>query len=140
MLLDEGLDNVFARHHRLAESVRRAVGAWGLKLCAKAPKWQSDTVSAIVVPDGVDANVILRHAYAAYGLSLGAGLARLNGRVFRIGHLGDLNELMVLSVLGGVELVMRDLDVAFAPGSGVAAAVDYLSSTRPGARLAEAAA
>ena len=140
MLLDEGLDNVFARHHRLAESVRRAVGAWGLKLCAKAPKWQSDTVSAIVVPDGVDANAILRRAYAAYGLSLGAGLARLNGRVFRIGHLGDLNELMVLSVLGGVELVMRDLDVAFAPGSGVAAAIDYLSSTRPGARLAEAAA
>jgi alanine-glyoxylate transaminase/serine-glyoxylate transaminase/serine-pyruvate transaminase len=139
MLLDEGLDNVFARHHRLAESVRRAVGAWGLGLCAKAPKWQSDTVSAIVVPDGVDANAILRHAYAAYGLSLGAGLARLNGRVFRIGHLGDLNELMVLSVLGGVELVMHDLDVAFQPGSGVAAAVDYLSSTRPGARLVAAA-
>ncbi len=139
MLLDEGLDNVFARHHRLASAVRQAISAWGLKLCAKAPKWYSDTVSAVVVPEGVDANAILRHAYHAYGLSLGAGLAQLNGRVFRIGHLGDLNELMVLSALGSVELVMRDLDVAFQPGSGVAAAVEYLSATRPAARLAEAA-
>lgn len=139
MLLDEGLDNVFARHHRLAEAVRRAVGAWGLRLCARAPKWQSDTVSAIVVPDGVDANVIIRHAYTAYGLSLGAGLSKVAGRVFRIGHLGDLNELMVLSAVGGVELAMRDLDIAFAPGAGVAAAVEYLSATRPGARLAAAA-
>ena len=139
MLLDEGLDNVFARHHRLAEAVRRAVAAWGLGLCAKAPKWQSDTVSAIVVPESVDANAIIRHAYHAYGLSLGAGLSQLNGRVFRIGHLGDLNELMVVSALGGVELVMRDLDVAFAPGSGVAAAVEYLSATRDASRLAAAA-
>ncbi len=139
MLLDEGLDNVFARHHRLAEAVRRAVFAWGLKLCARGPQWYSDTVSAVVVPEGVDANAILRHAYEAYGLSLGAGLAQLNGRVFRIGHLGDLNELMVLSALGSVELVMRDLDVAFEPGSGVAAAVEYLSATRTGARFAEAA-
>ena len=139
MLLDEGLENVFARHHRLAEAVRRAVFAWGLKLCARGPEWYSDTVSAIVVPENVDANAILRHAYHAYGLSLGAGLAQLNGRVFRIGHLGDLNELMVLSALGSVELVMRDLDVAFEPGSGVAAAVNYLSASRPGARFAEAA-
>ncbi len=91
------------------------------------------------MPENVDANAILRHAYHAYGLSLGAGLAQLNGRVFRIGHLGDLNELMVLSALGSVELVMRDLDVAFEPGSGVAAAVNYLSASRPGARFAEAA-
>jgi alanine-glyoxylate transaminase/serine-glyoxylate transaminase/serine-pyruvate transaminase len=139
LLLEEGLDNVFARHHRLAEAVRRAVEAWGMHLCAKAPKWQSDTVSAIVVPEGVDARSILAHAYHAYGLSLGAGLARLNGRVFRIGHLGDLNELMVLSVLGGVELTFKDLDIAFQSGSGVAAAVAHLSSTRPGARLAQAA-
>jgi len=139
MLLAEGLENVFARHNRLAEAVRRAVFAWGLKLCARGPEWYSDTVSAVVVPENVDANAILRHAYHGYGLSLGAGLAQLNGRVFRIGHLGDLNELMVLSALGSVELVMRDLDVAFEPGSGVAAAVNYLSASRPAARFAEAA-
>jgi len=139
MLLDEGLENVFARHNRLAEAVRRAVFAWGLKLCAKGPEWYSDTVSAVVVPENVDANAILRHAYHAYHLSLGAGLAQLNGRVFRIGHLGDLNETMVLSALGAVELVMRDLGVAFQPGSGVAAAVNYLSASRTGSGFAEAA-
>lgn len=139
MLLEEGLENVFARHNRLAEAVRRAVFAWGLKLCAKGPEWYSDTVSAIVVPENVDANAILRHAYHAHHLSLGAGLAKLNGRVFRIGHLGDLNETMVLSALAAVELVMRDLDVPFEPGSGVAAAVNHLSATRTGSDFAEAA-
>jgi alanine-glyoxylate transaminase/serine-glyoxylate transaminase/serine-pyruvate transaminase len=125
MLLDEGLDNVFARHHRLAEGVRRAVSAWGLKLCAKAPKWESDTVSAICLPDGFDSAKLVRHAYERYGLSLGVGLSKVAGKVFRIGHLGDLNELMVLSALGGSELAMRDLGVPIKAGSGVGAAIDF---------------
>jgi alanine-glyoxylate transaminase/serine-glyoxylate transaminase/serine-pyruvate transaminase len=125
MLLAEGLENVFARHHRLAEGVRRAVSAWNMKLCAKEKRWQSDTVSAIQLTEGFDSNALVRHAYRRYGLSLGVGLARLNGKVFRIGHLGDLNELMVLSALGGVELALRDTGVPIKAGSGVGAAVDY---------------
>jgi len=125
MLLEEGLENVFARHHRLAEGVRRAVSAWGLKLCAKAPKWQSDTVSAICLPEGFDSGKLVRHAYDRYGLSLGVGLSKVAGKVFRIGHLGDLNELMVLSALGGSELAMLDLGVPIRAGAGVGAAIDY---------------
>ena len=138
MLLEEGLDSVFTRHHRLAEGVRRAVAAWGLRLCAKEKRWHSDTVSAILIGDGFDSNVLTRHAYRRYGLSLGLGLARLNGKVFRIGHLGDLNELMVLSALGGVELALRDVGVPIKAGSGVGAAVDYFHQS--GASLIAAAA
>ena len=127
MLLDEGLDNVFSRHHRLAGSVRAAVSAWGLRNCAQAPEWFSDTVTAILVPDGVDANQVIRTAYARYGLSLGAGLNKVAGKVFRIGHLGSLNEIMVLQALGGVELAMRDVGIKFEPGTGVGAAIRHLS-------------
>jgi alanine-glyoxylate transaminase/serine-glyoxylate transaminase/serine-pyruvate transaminase len=125
LLLEEGLDNVFARHYRLAEGVRRAVSAWGLKLCAKEPKWHSDTVSAIVIPEGFDSAALVKHAYSRYGLSLGVGLSKVAGRVFRIGHLGDLNELMCLTALAGSEMVMRDLGIPVAAGSGVAAAQEY---------------
>ena len=90
---EEGLENVFARHHRLAEGTRAAVKAWGLELCARAPKWHSDTVSAIMVPAGVNGAEVIDVAYRRYNLALGAGLARMAGRLFRIGHLGDLNEL-----------------------------------------------
>ena len=100
LLLDEGLDNVFARHYRLAEGVRRAVSAWGLKLCAKDPKWHSDTVSAILIPEGFDSAALVRHAYTRYNLSLGMGLNKVAGKVFRIGHLGDLNEIMCLTGTG----------------------------------------
>ena len=137
MLLEEGLENVFRRHYRLAEGVRRAVDAWGLKLCAKEPKWYSDTVSAICVPEGFDSAKLVRHAYDHYRLSLGAGLSKLAGKVFRIGHLGDLNELMVLSALGTVELAMRDLGIPLR--SGVSAAIDYFHATGPAARLQQAA-
>ena len=129
MLLGEGLDNVFARHHRLAEGVRRAVDAWGLALCAKDPKWYSDTVSAICVPDGFDGNAVAKLAYLRYGLSLGLGLSKVAGKLFRIGHLGDLNELMVLSGLAGAEMAMRDLGIEVAAGSGVAAAQEYYRAT-----------
>lgn len=124
-LMEEGLDNVFARHHRLAEGTRRAVAAWGLSLCAKKPQWYSDTVTAIVVPEQIDSAKLIRHAYDRYQLSLGAGLGAVAGKVFRIGHLGDLNELMLMSALGGVEMAMLDSGISIEPGSGVGAAVDY---------------
>ncbi len=123
MLLEEGLDNVFARHNRLASGVRAAVDAWGLKTCAKGPEWHSDTVTAILVPEGFDANQVIRIAYERYDLSLGAGLSKVAGKVFRIGHLGWLNEIMVMQSLGGVEMAMRDVGIAFEPGAGVGAAV-----------------
>lgn len=126
MLLEEGLDAVFARHHRLAEAVRKAVAAWGLRLCAKDPKWYSDTVSTILLPEGVDGRRFIGHAYDRYGISYGLGFAGLNGKAFRIGHLGDLNETMIMSVLGGTELVMRDFGLPFTAGSGVGAAVEHL--------------
>jgi alanine-glyoxylate transaminase/serine-glyoxylate transaminase/serine-pyruvate transaminase len=131
MLLEEGLENVFARHHRLAEAVRRAVDGWGLALCAKAPKWHSDTVSAVYVPDGADANAVVKQAYQRYNLSLGVGLARVAGKLFRIGHMGDLNELMVLAALAGAEMAMRDVGLRIELGSGVAAAQDYLAEPAP---------
>jgi alanine-glyoxylate transaminase / serine-glyoxylate transaminase / serine-pyruvate transaminase len=125
ILLEEGLDNVYARHHRLAEGVRLAVKAWGLELCAKAPRWYSDTVSAIMVPSGFNGADVIDVAYRRYDLALGAGLARMAGKLFRIGHLGDLNELMLLGALAGAEMAMRDVGIKVTPGSGVAAASEY---------------
>ena len=129
MLLDEGMDNVVARHHRLAEGVRRAVTAWGLTTCAINAHEASDTVTAICVNEGTDANDVIRAAYHNYGVSLGGGLGAVAGKVFRIGHLGWLNEAMVLQALGGAELAMRDAGIAFEAGSGVGAAVTYFSDT-----------
>jgi alanine-glyoxylate transaminase / serine-glyoxylate transaminase / serine-pyruvate transaminase len=129
MLEAEGLDEVFARHRRLATGVRNAVDAWGLRLCAKHPKWHSDTVSAVVVPDGIDANTVIRNAYYTYNLSLGSGLSKVAGKVFRIGHLGYLNELMVLASIGGAEMAMLDSGIAIKPGSGVGAALDHFRQT-----------
>lgn len=118
----EGLENVLARHTRLAEAVRAGIRAWGLDLCARSPELYSDTVSAIVVPDHIDSAEILKTAYYRYNLSLGAGLSKVAGKVFRIGHLGNLNEIMVLQALGGAEMAMRDCGVDIELGSGVAAA------------------
>jgi alanine-glyoxylate transaminase/serine-glyoxylate transaminase/serine-pyruvate transaminase len=140
MLLEEGLDNVFARHHRLAEGVRRAVGAWGLSLVAKEPKWYSDTVSAIYLPEGFNGNDMVKLAYVRYHLSLGVGLSKVAGKVFRIGHLGDLNELMLMSALAGSEMAMRDIGVQIEPGSGVAAAEEYYRSTAKPVELSTGAA
>jgi len=136
MILGEGLENVWARHNRLAEGCRRAVDAWGLTLCAKEPKWYSDTVSAICVPEGFNANDVIQTAYKKYNLSLGAGLSKVAGKVYRIGHLGYMNELMVLQALGGAELAMRDVGIPFKSGSGVGAAVDYYASTGQATALA----
>jgi alanine-glyoxylate transaminase/serine-glyoxylate transaminase/serine-pyruvate transaminase len=136
MLLEEGLDNVFARHRRLANAVRAAVDAWGLRNCAHGPEWFSDTVTAILVPEGFDANDVIRTAYDRYELSLGGGLNKVAGKVFRIGHLGWLNEIMVLQALGGVELAMQDVGIAFEPGCGVGAAVRHLSKSGEAMRMA----
>ncbi len=125
-IFSEGLENIFIRHNFLAEGVRRAVFAWKLDLCAKNPDWYSDTVTAIVVPDGCDANAVIKHAYNRFGLSLGAGLSKVAGKVFRIGHLGDLNELMLMSAISGAEMAMRDVGIKeVEAGSGVAAAQEY---------------
>ena len=125
LLLAEGLENVFQRHYRLAEGVRRAVSAWGLKLCAAHPRWHSDTVSAIVIPEGFDSTAMVKHAYNRYGLSFGVGLNKVAGRVFRIGHLGDLNEIMCLMALAGAEMAMRDFGIPVDAGCGVAAAQEF---------------
>jgi len=129
ILFEEGLENVFARHHRLAEGTRHAVKAWGLELCARSPKWNSDTVSAILVPAGFNGAEVIDVAYRRYNLALGAGLARMAGKLFRIGHLGDLNELMLLGGIAGAEMAMRDVGIKVTPGSGVAAAEEYWRST-----------
>ena len=122
ILFEEGLENVFARHHRLAEGVRRGVHAWGLRLCAKEPSWWSDTVSAIVVPEDVDAKRVITTGYDTYRTSFGTGLSQLAGKVFRIGHLGDLNEVQCLAALGSAEMALLDAGANIELGSGVAAA------------------
>jgi alanine-glyoxylate transaminase / serine-glyoxylate transaminase / serine-pyruvate transaminase len=123
MISEEGLENIFARHTYLARGARAAViEGWHLKLCATEPKWYSDTVSAIMVPEGINGAEVISRAFKRYNLALGAGLARVAGKLFRIGHLGDLNELMLLGAIAGAELAMLDVGVKIEPGSGVAAA------------------
>ncbi|HUL04458.1 MAG TPA: aminotransferase class V-fold PLP-dependent enzyme [Gemmatimonadales bacterium] len=139
MLFEEGLENVLARHQRLADGVRAAVRAWGLPLCAKAPKWYSNSVSAIMVPDGTNGGDIIDIAYRRYNLALGAGLGKMAGKLFRIGHLGDLNELMLLGAIAGAEAAMKDAGMQITLGTGVAAATEHYRRTagplaaRPGA-------
>lgn len=128
MLFEEGLDNVYARHFRLAEGVRRAVDAWGMSLVAQSPALYSDTVSAIYVPDGFDSNALTQHAFDRYGVSFGIGLGEMDGKAFRIGHLGSLTDVMVLSGLATIEMAMADLEYPVTLGSGVAAAQDYFRS------------
>ena len=125
MLLDEGLENVFARHHRIAEGVRSAVRAWRLELCAADPSVYSDTVSAIRTPDGFNATDIVTHAADKYGVAFGVGLGEVAGKVFRIGHLGSLTDVMALSGIATAEMCMVDLGLDIKLGSGVAAAQEY---------------
>ncbi len=130
MLEEEGLDSVFARHARLAEATRRAVRAWranaGPEVYASEPGAQSDSVTAVLVPDGYDADKVRQTCLDKFNVSLGGGLDRLKGRVFRIGHLGDLNEPMLLGTLAAVEMTLDLLRVPHGPG-GVAAAMAYLT-------------
>lgn len=126
MLFEEGLDNVFARHERLAEATRRAVQAWGLENQCVNPAEYSATITAIRVPDGHDADELRRVILDKFNMALGAGLAKVKGRVFRIGHLGDFNELMLAGALSGVEMGLSLAGIPFQRG-GVSAALDYLA-------------
>jgi alanine-glyoxylate transaminase/serine-glyoxylate transaminase/serine-pyruvate transaminase len=131
LIEEEGLDQVIARHHRLAEAARRAVRAWsgnaGPQLYCLNPARYSDCVTAVLMPEGHDAEALRRTALDRYNVSLGGGLGRLGGAVFRIGHLGDLNEPMVLGTLAAVEMSMRVNGVPHGRG-GVEAAMDWLAA------------
>jgi alanine-glyoxylate transaminase/serine-glyoxylate transaminase/serine-pyruvate transaminase len=132
IIAEEGLENIFARHTYLARGMRAAVfEGWGLKLCATEPKWYSDTVSAIMVPEGINGAEVISRAYKRYNLALGAGLSKVAGKLFRIGHLGDLNELMLLGAIAGAEMAMLDVGVKVEPGSGVAAAQTFWRKNAP---------
>ncbi len=125
MLGEEGLPAVFARHRRHAEATRRAVRAWGLDIVCRNPAEYSSTLTAVLVPDGCDADQVREIVLDRYNASLGAGLGRLAGRVFRIGHLGDLGDLMLAGTLCGVEMGLALAGVPI-ERAGVRAALDYL--------------
>ncbi len=125
MLEDEGLAQVHARHHRLAEGVRRAVAGWGMRVCAASPDLCSDTVTAVVVPAGRNGTDLVKLAAEKYGVAFGVGLGETAGKVFRIGHLGMLTDVMVLSGLAAAEMCMADLGWGVTLGSGVAAAQEF---------------
>jgi alanine-glyoxylate transaminase/serine-glyoxylate transaminase/serine-pyruvate transaminase len=129
MLEDEGLEAVYARHHRLAEGVRRAIAAWGMRPCAASADLYSDTVTAVVVPEGCNGTDLVQLAAQKYGVAFGVGLGEVAGKVFRIGHLGMLTDVMVLSGLATAEMCMADLGWPVTLGSGVAAAQDYYRKT-----------
>jgi alanine-glyoxylate transaminase/serine-glyoxylate transaminase/serine-pyruvate transaminase len=121
MLMEEGLSNVFARHRRLAEGVRRAVVADGLAILCQDPARYSQSLTGVVVPEGTDAEGVVRAAAQRLNLALGTGLGRLKGKVFRIGHLGSLNELEVIATIGGVEMACALAGIRVPLGAGVAA-------------------
>ncbi len=125
---EEGLPAVFSRHARHAEATRRAVRGWGLEILCQNPDDYSSTLTAVMVPDGHDADRVRQLILERYNMSLGAGLGRLAGRVFRIGHLGDLGELSLAGALCGVEMGLAQAGVPIAR-DGVSAALDYLGST-----------
>ncbi|WP_417728420.1 pyridoxal-phosphate-dependent aminotransferase family protein [Roseovarius sp.] len=132
MLLAAGMESVWDRHHRLASGVRAAVAEWqGCRLVAHGPVWQSDTVSAIYAPDGVDARDVIATAYHKYQTSLGSGLAKLAGRAFRIGHLGSLNPVMLCGAISAAEMALRDAGAAIEPGCGIAAAQEHFRASTP---------
>jgi len=127
MLFEEGLENVFARHSRHAEATRLAVRTWGLDVVCLDPAEYSGSITALMMPEGYDADALRKVILDRYDLSLGTGLGKLKGKVFRIGHLGDFNDLMLAGTLSGVEMGLALAGVPFTRG-GVAAALDFLSS------------
>ncbi len=128
MLHEEGLDNVFARHDRHAEATRRAVQAWGLEVLCQEPKDYSSSLTAVLLPNGYDADVLRTTILQHFDMSLGNGLSRLAGKVFRIGHLGDFNDLMLMGTLSGVEMGLSLAGIPHQPG-GCATAMNFLSET-----------
>jgi alanine-glyoxylate transaminase / serine-glyoxylate transaminase / serine-pyruvate transaminase len=138
MLQEEGLPQVFARHSRLAEATRAAVRGWGLELLPLDPTEYSSSLTAVVMPAGHDSDHFRAAALQGWDISLGAGLGKLQGRIFRIGHLGDFNDLMLMGSLAGVELGLRSAGVPF-QASGLAAAIDVLSRPQNAAATLRAA-
>ena len=130
MLQEEGLDNVFARHARHAEATRRAVRAWGLEILCAEPAEYSNSLTAVVMPEGHDSDQLRKVILERFDMSLGAGLTKLKGRVFRIGHLGDFNDLTLMGTLCGVEMGFAVAGIPYRAG-GVQSALDYLAARRP---------
>ena len=129
MLLAQGLEHVFARHHRHAEATRCAVDAWGLELLCANPAEYSSSITAIMMPEGHNAERLLRVVLERFDMSLGIGLSKLSGRIFRIGHLGDFNDLSLIGTLGGTEMGLVLAKIPHQPG-GVTAALDFLAAER----------
>jgi len=129
MLMEEGLPAVFARHARHGEATRQAVKAWGLDVLAANPAEYSNALTAVLMPSGTDADALRKIVLERFDMSLGAGLGKVAGKIFRIGHLGDFNDLTLMGTLAGVEMGLREYGVALA-GSGVVAAMDALSTAR----------
>jgi alanine-glyoxylate transaminase/serine-glyoxylate transaminase/serine-pyruvate transaminase len=127
MLHEEGLDNVFARHDRLAEATRRAIKAWGLDIICRDPKYYSPTITAVLLPDGHDAEAFRALALEQFNISYGASFGRFTGKMFRIGHLGDINDAMMLGGLAATEMALALANIPHKKG-GVQAAMDYLVS------------
>jgi alanine-glyoxylate transaminase/serine-glyoxylate transaminase/serine-pyruvate transaminase len=131
MMEEEGYDNIVARHDRLAEATRRAVRAWGLDILCADPKAYANALTAIMVPEGVNADQLRATILDLYDVSLGAGLGKVAGKVFRIGHLGWMNELMLIGGIAGVEMGLAAMGVKHKSG-GVQAAMDYLGGNAAG--------
>lgn len=129
MLLAEGLENVFSRHARIAQGVRKAVAAWGMPLFAQSPELYSNSVSAIKTPDGFDANQIVTLASEKYDTAFGGGLGQVAGKLFRIGHLGSLPDVLALAGIATAEMCMKDLGFDLELGAGVAAAQEHYRTT-----------
>jgi alanine-glyoxylate transaminase/serine-glyoxylate transaminase/serine-pyruvate transaminase len=129
MLHEEGLDNVFARHDRLAEGTRRAIKAWGLETICRDPKYYSPTITAVLLPEGHDADAFRALALDNFNISYGASFGKFAGKMFRIGHLGDINEPAMIAALGATEMAMSLAGIPFKKG-GVQAAIDYFVSQR----------
>jgi alanine-glyoxylate transaminase/serine-glyoxylate transaminase/serine-pyruvate transaminase len=127
MFAEEGIDHVFARHQRWAAGVRAAVTAWGLPIQCADPSVYSPILTGVITPEGVDADEIRKLIQHRFDLSLGTGLGKVKGRMFRIGHLGDSNDLTLLATLAGVEMGLKLSGVKLA-GSGVQAGMDYFSN------------
>jgi alanine-glyoxylate transaminase/serine-glyoxylate transaminase/serine-pyruvate transaminase len=126
MLSEEGLDEVFARHDRHAAATRRAVEAWGLEVLCQDPACFSSSLTAVLMPEGVSADHFRKVTLENFDLSLGNGLSRLADKVFRIGHLGDFNDLMLLGTLSGIEMGLRLAEVPHRAG-GAQAALEFLA-------------
>jgi alanine-glyoxylate transaminase / serine-glyoxylate transaminase / serine-pyruvate transaminase len=124
MLQEEGLERIFARHTRWGEGVRRAVTAWGLKIQCADPRVYSPVLTGVVMPDGVDADAVRRMIYENFDMSLGTGLGKVKGRIFRIGHLGYCNDLTLLATIAGCEAGLKMAKVPLA-SSGLQAALEF---------------